>query len=67
MTLVTVLRSFRMAPVVTLRLVWLMLRIHLHTWWHPGALDEYLKTLEAQLHVEDIRKALSTEETGNKP
>jgi hypothetical protein len=67
MTLVTVLRSFRVAPVVTLRLVWLMLRIRINTWLYPGALDEYLKMLAAQLHVEDIRKALSTEEMGNKP
>jgi hypothetical protein len=45
-----------------------MLRIRINAWLYPGAMDEYLKTLEAQLHVEDIRKALrTTEETGNKP
>jgi len=42
-----------------LRLFWLLLRLKATNLLSPGAADEYLKTMEGQLQVDEIRKMLA--------
>jgi hypothetical protein len=44
------------------RILWLLLRIKAMNFFSGGAFDEYLKTTEAQLILDEMRKKLESEE-----